>query len=153
MVPVKRHGPNVQVQEERQPPPLQTPPTQTGFSSAVNDFLAHVRGAAVSNTTVLDQAAADNGALRLAAGTTFLSGDAALREYLSLTLQDDPNLIFPTATWGEIVTSDVRLVLPATPASLSFGWAVGNYGNCSRLCGGGQQTRRVVCMDSPFKRL
>ncbi|KAF8062687.1 Papln [Scenedesmus sp. PABB004] len=120
---------------------------RAAFSAAVNDFLAPAPGAAVSATAVLTQALSGSG-LWLPAATALLGGDAALLDYLAATLAGDPNLVFPTATWGSVRCTNIRVAAPATPAALAYAWSVGDYGNCSALCGGGRQARRVACLDS-----
>lgn len=63
-------------------------------------------------------------------------------------LQGDPNLVFPTGSWGSVRTTNIKMAVPSTPASVTYAWSVGDYGNCSALCGGGQQRRTVSCLDS-----
>lgn len=120
---------------------------QAALSAAVNAFLAPTPGAAVTNTTIIAQAVADSG-LWLPCATAFLAVDGSLQDFLAATLQSDPNLVFPTATWGSVRTTNVKTAQPALSDSIAFAWSVGEYSNCSVLCGGGTQTRAVACQDS-----
>jgi hypothetical protein len=56
--------------------------------------------------------------------------------------------VFPTGSWGTVRTVAVKSAMPANPSSTVYSWFVGDYGNCSALCGGGQQRRTVTCLDN-----
>eukprot|EP00879_Flechtneria_rotunda_P014149 GHRR01014781.1.p1 GENE.GHRR01014781.1~~GHRR01014781.1.p1 ORF type:complete len:598 (+),score=179.22 GHRR01014781.1:1483-3276(+) len=123
------------------------PAEKVAFSAAVNAFLAPSPSVIVSNTSIIIQARAGSD-LWFPCATAQLAGDANLHDFLASTLQGDPNLVFPTAAWGTVRTVNVKVVMPSTPEAVTYSWSVGDYGNCSALCGGGQQTRLVVCLDS-----
>lgn len=121
---------------------------QVAFSAAINAFLAPSSGAVITNTTVITQALASNG-LWLPCATVFYTADSAvLQDYLSTTLQSDPNLILPTAKWGSLRTTNIKIAQPAVLASVSYTWVIGEYTNCSVMCGGGTQQRQVSCLDN-----
>lgn len=117
------------------------------LSAAVNAFLAPAPDAVVSNTSVLAQALAPGG-LWLPCATALLGGDASLQDFLATTLEGDPNLVFPTAAWGAVRTSNIKVAQRAQPGGVTYAWLAGDYGNCSQLCGGGWQAREVACVDS-----
>lgn len=120
---------------------------QAAFSAAVNAFLAPSLGDVASNTSWLHQS--HNGpVLCLPSATALLEGGDALRDFFQTTLDKDPNMVFPTAAWGQIRTSNIIYRAPEVASELSFNWYASDYGNCSALCGGGLQTRQVACMDS-----
>jgi hypothetical protein len=122
--------------------------TQVAFSAAINAFLAPAPGSITTNTSVLALAAADSG-LWVPAATAILTADAsALQDFLAGTLQSDPNLVLPTGMWGALRTTNVRVVQPSLANSVRHAWNVGEYSNCSALCGGGSQMRSVTCLDS-----
>ncbi|KAF6252354.1 hypothetical protein COO60DRAFT_1644127 [Scenedesmus sp. NREL 46B-D3] len=112
------------------------PAEQAAFSAVVNAFLAPSPDIIVSNTSVITQAVAGSGLRRVPAQ---LPGG---------TLQGDPNLVFPTATWGSVRTVNIKEALPTALATVVYNWKVGDYGDCSKLCGGGVQARRVQCLDN-----
>lgn len=120
---------------------------QLAFSAAVNAFLAASPNQVVTNTTVIAQALASNG-LWLPCSTALFTTDASLQNFLADTLQSDPNLVFPTAAWGPVRTTNIKVVQPVMSGSLVYGWVAGDYSNCSTMCGGGSQTRQVGCMDN-----
>lgn len=121
---------------------------QVAFSSAINAFLAPSASSVITNTTIITQALASSG-LWLPCATAFFTADSAtLQDYLATTLQSDPNLILPTATWGSVRTANIKVAQPAAPASITYIWNVGEYTNCSVMCGGGVQQRQVSCLDN-----
>lgn len=121
---------------------------QLALSTAVNAFLAPSPNVVITNTTVITQGMASSG-LWLPCATVFFTADSgSLQDFLANTLQSDPNLILPTATWGSVRTTNIKAAQPAAPASISYNWVVGDYTNCSVMCGGGSQQRQVACLDN-----
>jgi len=60
----------------------------------------------------------------------------------------DSALFLPTELWGIVHLLGAQLIQPSDPASASFTWTLGDYSDCSALCGGGQQSRDVTCTDT-----
>lgn len=120
---------------------------QAAYSAAVNSFLAPTMGDVVSNTTFLHQEHVGT-TLCLPSATALLEGGDVLRDFFQATLDKDPNMVFPTAAWGTIRTSNIIYRAPEKQSELTFNWFASDYGNCSALCGGGEQSRQVACMDS-----
>lgn len=101
----------------------------------------------MSNTTILDQSYSGT-VLCLPSATAILAGGDTLREFFQSTLDKDPNMVFPTAAWGTIRTTNIVYRAPERNSELTYYWFASDYGDCSALCGGGQQTRQLACMDS-----
>jgi hypothetical protein len=52
------------------------------------------------------------------------------------------------SVWGVMSASNVKEVMPSSSSTIEFEWNMGDYSNCSVLCGGGQQFREVHCKDN-----
>jgi hypothetical protein len=45
-------------------------------------------------------------------------------------------------------TTNIKVAQPAVLTSISYNWVIGEYTNCSVMCGGGTQQRQVSCLDN-----
>jgi hypothetical protein len=126
-----------------------TPAVVEAYLNAIRAFLKPAPGAPSALAPSAAEAAAQAAVLAVqpaAAGVwvptaVAVAGDAdgGLRALLAATLRSDANYVFPSAAWGVVKAVNVREALPTTPEPVAYRWVVGEYGECSALCGGGLQ--------------